>query len=89
MEAGGERINSMAFDLSHLCHVLFSVCVFIWSVVWHYPVAIADMRGLISVSCFIPTLVAESLYLPEQDISVHFSVVMLHITDNGTGQTWV
>ena len=35
----------------------------------------------------VPTLVAEAQYHPEQDISVHFNVVMSHITDNRTSQT--
>lgn len=46
------------------------------------------MRGLMCGSFLIPTLVAEFQYLLEEGISVHFSAVMLGITDNGTGQTW-
>lgn len=63
--------------------------VFSFALSCDYPAAIADMCGLMSVSCLIPTLVAESLYPPEQDIFVHFSVIMVHTTDNRTGQTRV
>lgn len=34
-----------------------------------------------------PVLLAEAQYHPEQDTSVHFNVLMSHITDNRTSQT--